>query len=564
MPFDNYVVGAVVKELSDKLVSGRVERIYQPEKDEIILCINTPPPNAGRHNLLLSANSSHPVIYLTETKQVNPENPPAFCMLLRKHLLSGRVKAVKQVPDERIVKIEFSSSSELGEAIERTVVFELMGRHSNIVLLKEDGVIADAIKRISGDVSRVRQTLPGMKWTLPPKGKGLSPIMEEELALGFTDPRGHTHLEFDEMAAKGEYAPTIYFSSTPDTTFGNAVDFHVFKLLSYDGLQYEDFSSVSHMLETFYESKETAIRVNAKTAELGSILKAALDKLYLKKQRLNEDLLAANRADEFRKKGDLVTSNIYRIAKGDKFLLAPDYEALSGLPDDKGMIEGVPEIKIGLDPLLSPSANAQRYYKKYTKMRDSIAFKEDQLAITEDSIDYLESVEMFLSRAQKPVEIDELRSELISGGFLRARNAKARAKAKGGGLRKFSPTVLRTSLGTEVLIGHNNIENDELTMRRALKTDIWLHTKDIPGSHVILRVDTVGGFGGDSSGASEPAAEDILEAAAFAAYYSKASDSENVPVDYCRVKYVKKPNGAKPGMVIFTHNKTVYVTPKKP
>ncbi|MDR3304580.1 MAG: NFACT family protein [Clostridiales Family XIII bacterium] len=564
MPFDNFVVGAVAREMDSLLTGARVDRVYQPEREEIILCLNTPPKGGaagGRYNLLISANSGRPLIYLAERREAGPQNPPGFCMLLRKHLLGARVLSVSQPGRERIVNIAFLTSGELGLHEERTLVFELMGKHSNIILTEprehSAARIVDAIKRISFDRSRVRQILPGMDYLPPPAGKGISPIMEEETA----GRPGNSFSSYEGLADAGTYAPCIYYE--PD---GNPADFHVFHLHVYESLRVRDFASVSEMLETWYETRENAVRISGKSSDLTAVLKARLDKLCLKKQRLSEEILDAGKADEHRHLGNLITANIWRLEKGAARTELEDYTE----EGQKRLIE--------LDPRLTPAQNAQRYYKRYSKAKTAAVVKAQQLAETQEGIDYLESVSMYLDAAKIPVEIDELRAELIEMGYLRARKAPPRKPGraggpKGAGGRKapISPISITLPSGAKILVGRNNRENDELTLRQAAPTDIWLHTKDIPGSHVILKMANTRSESArapkpDTAGENvNPAAEaDLRAAAAIAAWYSNGRQSEGVPVDYTLVKYVKKPSGAKPGYVIFTHTRTLYAAPALP
>ena len=534
MPFDNYVVGAVCLELNNLLAGGRIERVYQPEREEIILCVNRPPGNGrppGRYNLFISANANRPSIYITEHRDAGPGNPPAFCMLLRKYLVGARIERIEQVPGERIVRIEVLSSGELGLREPHTLLFELMGKHSNIIFL--DGTrIVDAIKRIPGDISRIRQTLPGMEYTLPPPGKGVSPIMAEEGNLD----------HYNELAKKGEYTPLLFMSGD------KAVDFHVFSLKIYEGLEAREFrgeTGVSEMLEAWFETRETQGRLSLRVNEIKSSLKASLDKQYLKKQRLSEELAEAGKAQKLKETGDLITANIWRIEKGVEQVVVEDY-----------MHDGVART-IDLDSRLSPAGNAQRYYKLYNKARTASVVKKKQLDETQETIEYLESVMHFVDNAESLQELDELVSELRETGYLRSqknirnRNKRFTGKMLRGGF--FDPHKYILSSGSQILVGRNNSENDELTLRVAAKTDYWLHTKDIPGSHVILK-----------PAGAEPTADDLHSAAEIAAWYSKARSSEGVPVDYTPVRYVKKPSGARPGYVIFTNNRTLYVTPKLP
>ncbi|MDR2609823.1 MAG: NFACT family protein [Clostridiales Family XIII bacterium] len=551
MPFDNYVAGAVARELNTALKGGKVERVYQPSASDIILFVNTPREKA-RRVLLLSANSSLPRIYLSDLKSGNPQNPPAFCMLLRKHLIGGRIAEIRSVPSERIIHIAADTYSELGVPERKTLVIELMGKHSNIILLRENenpassdtlsgGIIIDSIKRIYEDMSRVRQILPGIDYELPPPSSKMPPIIEAEF-----ETEG-TRAAWDRRAEAGDYAPAIWYA--PD---GAMRDFHVFPLTSYAGFTETRFASVSEMLETWFEGKESGNRLNQKTADLTRAVSTRLNKALLKKQRLLEDMNKAEKADEYRKQGDLITANIYRLERGMKSVSVLDY------------VDGR-EITIALDPLETPAQNAQRYYKKYAKAKTAKTEKRTQLELTEREIDYLESYLVWIADAKTDDDAALLREELASLGYVRRGKFTAKPSSS-------APKRLTYELGNgfSVSVGRNNRENDALTMKTARPFDLWLHTKDIPGSHVVLSRtgNAENGAGTQPGRDTDPAdvfgADTIRKAAGIAAYHSKARGSSNVPVDYTYIRYVKKPAGAKPGMVIFTHNKTIYVNPELP
>ena len=546
MPLDNYVVGAIARELDDLCAGGRIERIYQPEKEELILCINRPPTSdraTGRYNVLLSAGAGRPLLHITETRDAGPQNPPAFCMLLRKYLIGARLLSVKRIGRERIVRFDLATSNELGIKGERSLIIELMGKHSNIIFCEpkddEPGSlrIVDAIKRVSADVSRVRQTLPGMTYNVPPPGKGISPIMAEETK--HSDLTGKDTAYFDNLLEKGFYTPVIFYEPEVDGK-SREIDFHIFDLSMYSGLipkYFEGEHATSTMIEKWYDSRENIGRLAAKTNEVGSALQSKLDKLYLKKQRLQEDLNEASKSDKHRKTGDLITANIWRIEKGIARVALEDYA-------EDGAVRTV-----DLDPKLTPAQNAQRYYKAYSKAKTAAIYKTRQLVETDEQIDYLENVSHFLSNAQTPAEIDALRAELEETGYIRSRGKKNKPR----NVKSFQPIEYELSSGAKLYIGRNNMENDELTLRFADKEDLWFHAKDIPGSHAILK--TKG---------KEVSENDLFEAAAAAAWHSKARLSEGVPVDYVPARHVKKPSGAKPGYVIFTHNRTLYVTPSLP
>jgi predicted ribosome quality control (RQC) complex YloA/Tae2 family protein len=548
MPFDHFVVGAAAHELNETICGGKIEKIYQPEKDDLILHINVPPSDAShserrRCDLYLSANSSRPVIYLSTVKTGNPQNPPGFCMLLRKHILNGRIASVKQAGTERILCIAIDTTNELGLSQRRILLLEAMGKHSNIILLDPSadtaplsddaptGRVIDSIKHVYEDVSRERQIFPGVTYAPPPPGKGISPILSEEITLTYD------LAHYNALAAAHDYTPLLYLNEQ-----GEIKDFHVFPLEVYAKFRKRPCDSVSEMLETFYESRESAGRLKQKASDLNQALKARLDKLLLKQQRLLEDIERSKGADAYRMKGDLITANMHRIEKGMKEVLLTDYASIT--PKN----ETGDQILVALDPLRSASQNAQKYFKKYNKEKTAFTYKQAQLKNTREEIDFLESYQVFLDNAESDVQIDELRDELSALGY-------ARQKKNAGRRSSGRPPYLefQSSSGLPIFVGRNNRENDELTLKRAKPDELWLHTKDIPGSHVILS--------GDPEIRDE---RSIREAAAIAAYYSKAKLSSNVPVDYVLVKYVKKPSGAKPGMVIFTHNKTLYVDPKNP
>ncbi|MDR2487342.1 MAG: NFACT family protein, partial [Clostridiales Family XIII bacterium] len=479
MPLDQYVVGAVARELDARLSGGKIERIYQPAREGLLLHINVPPSDArarARETLLASAAGNAPLLYLSTAREGNPQNPPGFCMLLRKHLLNGRVSRVWQVPGERIVVIGIDAVNELGIAQKRALAIELMGKHSNIVLLSpgEDAVpdgsfdpagaaILDAIKHVSADRSRLRQTMPGMRYALPPPAKGVSPIMEEEFALGMPKER------YDGLAEAGSFEPTVYLDAD-----GKLRDFHVFRLRVYSGMETRAFDSVSAMLEHWFEQKESGNRMQQKSADLSQVLKLRTDKLCLKKQRLLEDLQKAEDAERYRLRGELITANIYRIETGEREVLLLDYTQ-----------EPPVEVRVPLDPLLSPAQNAQKNFRRYAKAKTARVEKKKQLGIAEEEIGFLESCAVFLEHAQTDAEVDALRDELTELGYIRNRRRRASARgAKDDGFR-----IFRSSAGKRIYVGKNNNGNDALTMKKARPFDLWLHTRGIPGAHVLLEAD---------------------------------------------------------------------------
>ncbi|WP_027398285.1 Rqc2 family fibronectin-binding protein [Anaerovorax odorimutans] len=571
MSFDGMVTGAVARQLNTKLKGGKIEKIYQPEADEIIIYIHSGKEN---YKLYMSANSSHARIHLITEKDSNPQNPMGFCMLLRKHLQGGHINEIIQKDSERIIEISIDTINELGFSVNKKLIMEIMGKHSNIVVIDAaSNKIIDSIKRISIDVNRYRQLLPGQQYLYPPSQnkisyykltenqlnnlisktsydlsrcllnsiQGISPIIAEEIVnqaklnssqLDKDPPLSEVYNTIYNMVQKirsGNLNPKVYIDEN-----NIPKDFHIFNLSSMAELYKElTFTDISEAISYYYLNKNSSNRIKQKSSDLHRTVTASLNKLYLKKQRLSEDLLKAEESQIYKLYGELLTANLHLIKDSIDSITVFNYYDNTN-------------VKINLNTRLSPSQNAQNYYKKYNKAKTAITEKNIQLNETNKDISYLDSIVCFLENANTIEEIEEVRQELIEGGYLRKRkNNYKPAKSKS------LPYSYMTKDGFKILVGRNNKENDILTFKTADRKDIWFHTKDIPGSHVILF--TEGKSISDNS---------ILEAASLAAYHSKGRNSENVPVDYTKVKYVKKPSGAKPGMVIFTNNKTIYVNPK--
>ncbi|WP_165445386.1 Rqc2 family fibronectin-binding protein [Bacilliculturomica massiliensis] len=573
MSFDGLVTGAVARQLNSLLAGGKIEKIYQPEPDEITLQIHA---GKERHKLYISTNSSHARIHLTQSEARNPSSPPAFCMLLRKHIQGGRIHSVTQKESERIVEIRVDTVNEMGFSVNKCLTAEIMGKHSNLILIDlSSNKIIDSIKRISIDVNRYRQILPGQTYVYPPsQGKtcfydldlprlaeitegrcaaqakalmgglqGVSPVIAGEMVYLASL---LTHRPQEELTAEdllpvlqnhanaileNRLQPSVYMD--PEK---GPVDFHIFPLSELeDCCERKLFDDVSQAADFFYTHKASSNRIRQKSSDLIRAVNAQLDKQLLKKQRLSEDLLAAENSDIYRLYGELLTANLHAVDPGAKSVDVHNYY------DDS-------QLTIPLDERFSPAKNAQRYFKKYGKAKTAIKEKKIQLLDTEADIQYLESVLAFAGSAESYGEIEALREELCDLGYLRRRKIAGKPVK-----HKADPWQYATSDGFRVLAGRNNRENDYLTFKTAGKQDLWFHTKDIPGSHIILFTE-----------GREPGETAIFEAAAIAAWHSKGRDSENVPVDYTRARFVKKPAGAKPGMVIFTDNRTVYVDPKLP
>lgn len=559
MAFDGIVTRAMVRELQDRILLGKIEKVYQPEADELVFHIHT---KNGNVKLLASVGSAHARVCFITENPVNPPAPLAFCMLLRKHLQGGRITEITQKDSERIIEISLETLNELGFTMSKKLIFEIMGKHSNIVLMDiASGKIIDSIKRVSFDVNRVRQILPGMIYQYPPAqdkipfleisaeqlealpadGKailrsvgGIAPAFAEELALRPGVQRsGYLSDVLAAIESPNHADARVYLDES-----GAPIDFYPVALSELEeSCTVQRFGDLSSAMEFYFGKKESSNQGRQKSHDLIRSVNALLDKMYLKKKRLSEDLLKAENSEDLRLYGELLTANIHLIQPGMKSVEVTNYYDGSTLT-------------IPLDVKLSPSKNAQHYFKKYGKSKTAIKEKQIQLDENEAEIKYLESVLSFLENTDDVAEIESIRAELVETGYIRRRRQAGGFKEK-----KYKPVPYRYTLsnGMSVLVGRNNKENDILTFKTAGNKDLWLHTKDIPGSHVIVQ-----------SGGAELDEEAVWEAAAIAAYHSKARTSENVPVDYVQIKYVKKPAGAKPGMVIFTNNRTVYVNPAVP
>lgn len=570
MAFDGLVVSAVAVELDRLLLNGKIEKIYQPASDEIVLHIRN---NHEKYMLFISANPGHAGIYITENKDSNPQNPPAFCMLLRKHLQSARIRSISQVDSERIICIDTDSLNELGFKVRYRLIAEIMGKHSNILLVDMNtGKIADSIKHLSFDVNRYRQTLPGVKYVSPPShgkrsiydisredftetvqrsGKsaekalvssiqGISPSFASELCFRASEKYGPDHSGDDLYYELSGILDDIHSGSVQPAVYrdkdGTPRDFHAVPLTMYeDSLTVDRFDSISAACENFFESRESSNRMHQRSSDLRRSVSAAIARLQRKVQNLNEDLMQAEDSEKYRLYGELLTASIHLVKPGSKSAEIPNYYDGS-------------TITVPLDVRFSPSRNAQLYFKKYGKSKTALIEKKKQLAETEKEIKYLESVLFMTEQAERSEDLDDIRFELAQNGYMKAGKQFSRRRKM-----KIRPYRYRISSGMEVLVGRNNIENDLLTFHEARAGDYWLHTKDFHGSHTIL-----------VTKGEAPSETDLHEAALIAAYHSKARLSSSVPVDCTKVKYVKKPSGSPPGFVVFTHNRTIYVDPEEP
>lgn len=559
MPFDGFFTRAMVHELSDLLQSGRIGKIYQPFKNEIVFTIRSDRKN---HRLLLSAHPSYARIQLTEDTFENPNEPPMFCMILRKHLEGAIIENITQVEMDRIIIFDIKGRDELGDIAYKQLIIEIMGRHSNIILVdKEKNTIIDSIKHISSAVNSYRTILPGAKYILPPaqnkdnplaatefdvlkkidfnSGKldkqlvnqfaGMSPILAKEIifhaGLANRETLPQAFIQFMDRFKKHDYLPTI-------TATNKTEQYYVFPIAYLKGEE-KHFSSLSQLLDRFYFGKADRDRVKQQATDLERFIKNETEKNVTKIKKLKATLKDAEKADYYQLLGELLTANIHLIKKGMKEISVVNYY------DEAGE-----QIVIPLEPRKTPAENAQRYFSKYQKAKNAVEIVKEQIEKAEAEIQYFESLMQQVESASTK-DIEEIREELAEEGYLRSKQKKANKKKSNA-----KPILDKyvASDGTEIIVGKNNKQNEYLTNKLAARDEIWLHTKDIPGSHVVIR-------------SKEPSEQTIKEAAILAAYYSKAKTSSSVPVDFTKIRYVKKPNGAKPGFVIYDNQQTVYVTP---
>ena len=528
MALDALCLSAVVRELKQDLVGGKIDKIYQPGRDEVVLAVRGA---QGNGKLLLSANPSHPRLHMTTLNRENPDKPPMFCMLLRKHLTGGRILELQQPPMERIVCLRLEVLDELGDRAERTLVLEAMGRRANLLLLDGEGRIVDCLRRVDADMSAQRQLLPGMFYRLPEPHRGVPPLLQRELE--FRGKGAQAEEELAAMAAAiqaGEYTPTMLLREE------KPVDFSFLPILQYGpGTQLKEYDTFSHLLDDFYAAREAAERVRQRGQDLIKAVTNARDRAARKLGLQRQELEKTRDRDTLRERGDLITANLYALSKGmTRFQTVNFYDPEGG------------EVEIPLDPLLTPQQNAAKYYKAYRKAKTAEEMLTLQIAKGEGELDYLNSVLETISLAEGERDLQEIRQELVETGYLR-RAPKAKGREKKAASR---PAEFRSSSGLRISVGKNNAQNDLLTTKLAGRGDLWFHTQKIHGSHVILWTE-----------GKSPDAQSMTEAATLAAWFSQAREGKKVPVDYTPVRYVKKPGGARPGMVVYTTYETAYVDP---
>lgn len=572
MAFDGILITCLTKELNSLLKGGRVDKIYMPDRDTVVMAVRSLGKN---YKLFLSSNPSMPRISLTQQTREYPQNPPMFCMLLRKHLSGSRLLSVLQPDMERIVQLEFETKNELGDTVIKKLTVELMGRHSNIIFLNEENKVLDCTRLVDASVSSVRTVLPGITYQPPPpqekisplnvdekkvtdvilscppeqkidrfileKFAGLSPMLAREPVCRAT---GNTEIFAGELTdelllsvakklwdiilqvQKGEFTPGLILDEK-----GNPFDFEAIEICQH---RVKPVECIAEILDEFYLSRELKGRMSQQSGDIMKIVTNLIERSARKAAILQDDIKNAEKKDLCRLYGDIITANIYKIKKGDRQLVTENFYSEKG-----------EKITVPLDSELTPPENAQKYFARYNKLKNTEVFAKEQLEIAMADIEYLKSVQMSLENCENLKELSEIKSELASEGYLK--------RAKTGGKQKVkpsSPDKYLSSDGFEILVGKNNKQNDYLTLKLASNSDIWFHTKNIPGSHTVI-----------VSGGKTVPDSTMTEAAMLAAYYSKARGSSNVAVDYTQIRNVKKPAGAKAGMVIYVDYKTAYVTP---
>ena len=576
MPLDGIAVHQLKNELSALLVGGKVDKIHQPTRDELILSVRN---EGAALRVLMSASPKNARVSVLEAARENPQTPPTFCMLLRKHLTGGRIVSVKQPSLERIIEILIESRNELGDMVTYRLIGEMMGKHSNVICVDEAGRIIDSIHHVDLSTSAVRTVLPGISYVSPPFADRQNPLTatkEQLLKIFFSFVQGDklqdaliahfvglSPLAAREIIFRAYGAGDLFvgeisswdplldsFSSFFDSVLSGGegayllsdgkktADFSAYAPTQYQGFRtWQRAESLIGAMEGFYEARDRAERLSQKSAALLKKVKNELSRCYKKKAIHEAKLKEAAGRETARVKGELLTANLYRIGEGDLYLDCENYYE-----------EGSPTVRIMLDPRLSPSENAQKYYARYTKFKHAEEAVSHQLSLCEEEIEYLESVLLLLEDAKDEQSVREIKEELTRTGYIRSQNPKGK-KAKE---LKISAPLCTLFEGYNIFVGRNNLQNDLLTLKMSRANDLWLHAKGVPGSHVIVK------YQGEEFPASV-----VTRAAEIAAFHSNAKNASKAEVDFTPVKNVKKPSGAKPGMVIYEHYKTAYVSPKE-
>ena len=551
MAFDGLFIHSLLQDLTPTLVGSRLSKIYQPFDQDLVLIFRK---NRKNYQFLISANAQYPRMYLTEQTINNPDKAPIFVMVLRKYLEGSVLQSIDQVGLDRITNFHFSNRNELGDEIELVLSVELMGRHSNVILYNQkDNHIIDLLKRINPDENRARILLPKAKYELPPLKPGINGLTLSETEFKQLSNENDAKslakqmdgLDKDDRSELLGYLEDEYSYSSFKTFFNQFDNPRAFVLKTSNNkrkifcylpyhLDLEKESSnpdLNKGLDEFYEYQANRDWVKQRASQVERVVKNEQKKLSKKIKKLKKQLDLAENSEGYRIKGEILNANLNQVKPGMTTVSLPNY------------YENNAPIAIKLDPALSPARNAQKYFTRYKKLRDSIKHVNQQIKIAEENLRYFDSIQTAIDNAD-PQDIDQINDELINQGYIRKQKKnKRKNKITERNLNEF-----KLSSGKHVLVGKNNYQNDWLTLKKANKSDYWFHVKNMPGSHVILRDD-------------QPSEDDIKEAAEIAAFFSKGKDSAHVQVDYVQDKRVKKPNGAKPGFVIYTGQNSIEVTP---
>ena len=573
MALDGAMLHLIKKELENGILGAKVDKVFQPSRETLILVMRG--KNMNR-KLLISASANSARIHFTERQVENPAQPPMLCMLLRKRLCGARLSALEQPGLERVLLLKFDAHNELGDEITLTLAVEIMGRHSNIILIDERGLVIDSVKRIDNELSSIRLILPGIKYEFPPAQskvnileekadkaaehvmhcqankldkvimnviQGISPVVAREIAYlstGFTDypVEKMSDSQFEKLKNNiNVLQQTLMEKGEPNLISINSkpIDFTFIYPRQYGASAISKaYDNFSEMLDDFYFRRDLNERMKSKSQDLLKLLANSAARISKKLDIQIAELKKCTEREQYRINGDLINANLHLLEKGDIWAEVVDYYS-----------QDCSTVKIKLDPLLSPAQNAQKYYKEYRKLQAAEQHLTGLIAQGKSELEYIDSVLDLLSRAESERELNEIRQELTDEGIIKKRGA-----ASGKQPPKLPPLRFRSDDGFLILVGRNNRQNDSLTLKESKNYDIWLHTLNVPGSHTVIVCD-----------GNQPPDRTIEQAAQLAAYHSGARQSGLVAVDYTLIKYVNKPRGSKPGMVIYTHQSTIYVHP---
>ncbi|PLA94451.1 NFACT RNA binding domain-containing protein [Ligilactobacillus salivarius] len=549
MTFDGLFTHAMIHELNQTLQNGRVTKISQPYPNEVILTIRA---NRTNYPVLLSANPRYARFQITQIPYTNPAVPTNFTMMLRKYLEGAKLLEIKQLDNDRVVYFEFLTRNELGDKLPLLLSAEIMGRYSNVILINQStNKIIDTIKHVGMDQNRYRTLLPGATYRQPPTQNKENPFEQdsntfEELIQKYPNrevladnllkqyqgiSRDNALALADKLHSSNNFVQAFndFLAMTEDpipTMNGN--NFSIFA----DNPNDKKFTTLSEMLDVFYHTKANRDRVQQQGGQLLHVIRKNLQRNKKKLKKFSNELKATENADEYRIKGEVLTTYLYQIKRGMTKITLPNF------------YDNNKEITISLSNQLSPSQNAQKYFKKYQKLKNAVTFVNEQIELTKKEVAYLEEIQTQIELAT-PADLNDIKTELQQEGYIKKKQQKSKHSSR---VKINKPESFIASDGTEILVGKNNLQNEKLTLHTAKKTDIWLHAKNIPGSHVIIK-------------SNNPSDETLFEAAMLAAYFSKFRSSANVPIDYVQVKNIRKPNGSKPGFVIYEGQKTLTVTP---